>query len=101
MLRQIYDLTLDLGNEEAVKERALSIGGESTFCLAYYFVIESKGKEGEVSHFHDMTTETQRVCMIFPRHSYSNSKFTQPFPTAPCPWVYHKYQMSHVFSKVL
>lgn len=79
MLKRIYELALDLGNEEAVKERALSIGGESAFFLACYFVIiESKGKEGEVSHFHDMTTETQRFCMVFPRHSYSKELKIHP-----------------------
>lgn len=79
MLRRIYELALDLGNEEAVKVRALSIGGESAFCLAYYFaIIESKGKEGELSHFHDMTTQTQRFCMVFPRRSYSKELKIHP-----------------------
>ena len=42
-----------------------------TFFLAGLLlcITESRGKEGEVSHFQDMKTETQRVCKIFPKHA--------------------------------
>lgn len=82
MLRQIYEWALDLGNEEAVKERALSTGGE--FCLAYYFVIESKGKEVKCPIFMIWQLRLREFAWYF-QDSYFNSKFTELFPTAPYP----------------
>lgn len=81
------------------KERALSIDGELAFHQAYYFfIIESKGKEGEMFHLQDMETEMQRVGMVFPKHTVvpRRSKSTQLFPTAQCHWAYHRYQMADV-----
>lgn len=54
----------------AVKQMALDIDGELAFCQAYYVVIiESREKQGEVSHFQDMETKTQRVYMVFLKHT--------------------------------
>ena len=54
-----------------VKQLVLSTDGELSFFARPILlcITASKGKEGEVSHFSDMETETQRVCKIFPKHT--------------------------------
>lgn len=80
--------------------RALTIGGELAFGQTSSFVIiESKGKEGEVSHSRD--TETRSLHGISETPSYPKGIKIQAPSGAPRRRVYHEYQMADVFSQVL
>ena len=95
IVRQNYYLDLDLGNE-----RALGIDGELAFSQAYYIIIiESKKKEGEVSHFQDMKIEN--LHRIFKTHRYPQEIKSKLLPTTTWHWIYYEHPMAFVFSGVL
>ena len=100
MLSQNWELELGRGNWGEQRERALAVGRELAFCRACCFIIiESKGKEGDVSHFQH--TETRSSHGVSNTHRYpKGTQIRVPF-AGPCCRVYHEYQMADVFSQVL